>query len=185
MMSSPRTVPTSSRERVAKFLAERGLDGGVVETEHSTKTAAEAAAIAGCELGQIVKSLLLVVGDKPVLALVAGDRRADLAAVARETTGPSGTAGAGETPASETADGGAPSVKAAMAPAELVREVTGYAIGGVCPFDLPDSLPVLVDTSLRRFEVVYPAAGTPRGFARLSLEQLTDIVGHRWAEISH
>lgn len=173
-MSSPRSVPTSSRERVARFLAERGLDGGVVETEHSTKTAAEAAAIAGCELGQIVKSLLLVVGEEPVLALVAGDRRADLVAVAREVADP------------DTApERGAPAAKAAMAPAELVREVTGYAIGGVCPFDLPESLPVLIDTSLQRFEVVYPAAGTPRGFARLSLDQLTDIVGQRWVEIGH
>lgn len=167
-MSSPRSVPTSSRERVAAFLAERGLDGGVVETEHSTKTAAEAAAIAGCELGQIVKSLCLVVGDEPVLALVAGDRRADLEAVAREIVGRNS-----DLP------------KAKMAPADVVREVTGYAIGGVCPFDLPPSLPVLIDTSLRRFDVVYPAAGTPRGFAKITLAQLTDIVGERWAEVGH
>jgi prolyl-tRNA editing enzyme YbaK/EbsC (Cys-tRNA(Pro) deacylase) len=148
----------SSRDRVAKFLAERGLDGGVVETEHSTKTAAEAAAVAGCELGQIVKSLVLTVDGSPVLALVAGDRRADLDAVARE---------------------------AKMASAEVVREVTGYAIGGVCPFDLPSALPVILDSSLKRFDVLLPAAGTPRGFARLTLDQLTDIVGERWAEIGH
>lgn len=165
-MSSPRTAPTSSRERVGTFLSERGLDGGLVETEHSTKTAAEAAAVAGCELGQIVKSLLLVVGDEPVLALVAGDRRADLGAVADEVA-------PGET------------VKTSMAPAELVREVTGYAIGGVCPFDLPDSLPVIIDTSLRRFDALYPAAGTPRGFVRITLDDLTGIVGDRWADISH
>ena len=167
-MSSPRSVPMSSRDRVAKFLAERGLDGGVVETEHSTKTAAEAAAVAGCELGQIVKSLVLTVDGSPVLALVAGDRRADLDAVAREVAGPDAVAS-----------------KAKMATAEVVREVTGYAIGGVCPFDLPSALPVILDSSLKRFDVLLPAAGTPRGFARLTLDQLTDIVGERWAEIGH
>lgn len=170
-MSSPRVVPMSSKERVARFLADRGLDGGLVETEHSTKTAAEAAAVAGCELGQIVKSLLLVVDGAPVLALVAGDRRADLEAVGREVAAEMGANG------SATA--------ARMAPAELVRETTGYAIGGVCPFDLPDNLPVLIDRSLQRFESLYPAAGTPRGFVRVTIGDLTAIVGDRWADISH
>ena len=154
-----------SRERVAAFLSARNLMGGLVESEHSTKTAAEAAAVAGCELGQIVKSLLVTVADTPVLALVAGDRRADFDAVALEA--------------------GVPGGKVAMASAELVRQVTGYAIGGVCPFDLPTDLPVILDSSLRRFETVFPAAGTPRSFVRLTLGELTDIAGDRWAEIGH
>lgn len=154
-----------SRERVAAFLAARDLTAGLVESEHSTKTAAEAAAVAGCALGQIVKSLLVTVNGAPILALVAGDRRADFDALANEL--------------------GEPGAKIAMASAELVREVTGYAIGGVCPFDLPADLPVVLDVSLQRFETVYPAAGTPRSFVRLTRGQLTEIAGDRWAAIGH
>ena len=163
---APQQPATSgSRERVYAYLTARGLEGGLVESEHSTKTAAEAAAVAGCELGQIVKSLLVTVDGRPTLALVAGDRRADFDALA--------------------AAAGSPGATVAMASAELVREVTGYAIGGVCPFDLPADLPVYLDNSLRRFASVFPAAGTPRSFVRLELSDLIGIVGEGWAEIGH
>lgn len=152
---------SGSRERVYTFLADRGLLEGLVESEQSTKTAAEAADVAQCELGQIVKSLLVTVDGQPVLALVAGDKRADFDAIASIMDGK----------------------KVRMSTAELVREVTGYAIGGVCPFDLPEDLPVLVDDSLKRFERVCPAAGTPRSFVSLSLDELSNIVGGRWAAI--
>lgn len=152
-----------SLERVRRYLEGRGLDAGLVEFEQSTKTAAMAAEAMGCELGQIVKSLVVVVDkQKPVLALVAGDRRGDLAAIATEVGG----------------------VKARMADAETVRSVTGYAIGGVSPFDLPAELTVLVDESLSRFETVYPAAGTPSSMVRLTRIQLLDCCGGGVAHIS-
>lgn len=152
-----------SRERVRDFLASHGLAEQIVEFEQSTKTAAQAAEAMGCELGQIVKSLAVMVdGTQPALALVAGDRRGDLAAVAGLLGG----------------------AKAKMADAETVRTVTGYAIGGVSPFDLPQDLPVLVDDSLERFEIVFPAAGTPASMVRLEREFLVDLVGGRVARIS-
>lgn len=152
-----------SRERVRAFLAERGLAEGLTEFETSTKTAAAAADAMGCELGQIVKSLLVIVDGAPVLALVAGDRRGDLDAIAAESGG----------------------TRARMADADAVRATTGYAIGGVSPFDLPEELPVLIDDSLGRFEIVYPAAGTPSSMVRLRLEDLLDVAGGRVARISH
>jgi len=160
-MAEPRK--SGSRERVRTFLETRGLAGGLTEFEQSTKTAADAAQAMGCELGQIVKSLVVVADGRPVLALVAGDRRGDLDAIATEV--------------------GASKVR--MADADAVRAATGYAIGGVSPFDLPHDLPVLVDDSLSRFEIVFPAAGTPSSMVRMRFDDLTTVVGGRMARISH
>jgi prolyl-tRNA editing enzyme YbaK/EbsC (Cys-tRNA(Pro) deacylase) len=64
-----------------------------------------------------------------------------------------------------------------------VRSATGYAIGGVSPFDLPEDVLVLVDESLGRFEIVYPAAGTPSSMVPMSFQQLLDVSGGRVAPI--
>lgn len=161
-MSQPQKKP-GSRERVRVFLEAHGLAEGLTEFEQSTKTAAAAAEAMGCDLGQIVKSLVVIADETPVLALVAGDRRGDLDAICAEV-------GAG---------------KARMADADTVRAVTGYAIGGVSPFDLPSDLTVLIDDSLARFETVYPAAGTPSSMVRLRFADLTRVVSGRLAGISH
>jgi prolyl-tRNA editing enzyme YbaK/EbsC (Cys-tRNA(Pro) deacylase) len=153
---------TGSLERVRTFLVTRGLDDEIVVFDRSTKTAQMAADAIGCELGQIVKSLVFSAGPQPVLALVAGDRKGDPTAIGREV--------------------GAQA--ASIADADTVREATGYAIGGVSPFDLPAELPVLIDDSLRRFDAVWSAAGTPDSVVRLDLETLSDITGGRWATIS-
>ncbi|MDZ4168462.1 MAG: YbaK/EbsC family protein [Coriobacteriia bacterium] len=160
MSDSPKR--TSSRERVKTFLEAHGLAEGLTEFAQSTKTAAEAAEAMGCELGQIVKSLVVTVDGSPVLALVAGDRRGDLVAIAAESGG----------------------TKARMADADTVRAATGYAIGGVSPFDLPAQLPVLIDDSLARFDVVFPAAGTPTSMVRLARADLEAVVVGRVARIS-
>ncbi len=154
---------TGSRERVRAFLEAHGAAEGLTEFAQSTKTAAQAAEAMGCELGQIVKSLVVVADTTPVLALVAGDRRGDLDAIAAEV--------------------GASTVR--MADADTVRSATGYAIGGVSPFDLPAELPVLVDDSLTRFEIVFPAAGTPSSMVRMRFDELHRLAGGRMARISH
>jgi len=151
-----------SRERVRAYLETHGLAEGLVEFEQSTKTAQMAADAMGCELGQIVKSLVFVVGDTPVLALVAGDRRGDADAIAAVMGGR----------------------KAQFADADTVRSATGFAIGGVSPFDLPEELEVLFDDSLLRFDVVYPAGGTPSSMVRMSRERLLQVTGARVARIS-
>jgi prolyl-tRNA editing enzyme YbaK/EbsC (Cys-tRNA(Pro) deacylase) len=151
-----------SRERVRNCLQARGLAEGVFEFERSTKTAQQAADAMGCELGQIVKSLVFVVDGQPVMALVAGDRRGDSSAIARVMGGRS----------------------ARFADANTVRSATGYAIGGVSPFDLPTELTVLADSSLERFEVVYPAAGTPTSMVRLDRVVLLELSRARIEQIS-
>ena len=152
-----------SLERVRRFLAERGLDSGLLAFgDRSTKTCELAAEAVGCEVGQIVKSLVFVADERPVLALVAGDRRGDTAAIAALTN--------------------ATTVR--FADAETVRAATGYAIGGVSPYDLPDELAVFVDDSLERFDIVYTAAGTPASMVRIGRPVLFELVGGHVARIS-
>jgi Cys-tRNA(Pro) deacylase len=152
-----------SAERVRAYLTEHLLDEQIIEFDTPTKTAQQAADAAGCELGQIVKSLVFVVGDQPVVVLVAGDRRGDAEAIAALLGG----------------------TEAHFADADTVRAATGFAIGGVSPFALPDGLPVFVDDSLERFETVYPAAGTPTSMVEVRRTDLIDLAGGRVARVSH
>lgn len=146
-----------SAARVQAALGAAGSEAIVLETPSSTRTAAEAARSVGAEVGQIVKSLVFLADGEPVLLLVAGDRRVDLrkAAVLAEA-------------------------RALVRPdAAVVREVTGYAIGGVPPLGHDRALPTFMDESLRRFAVVWAAGGTPSTVFATSpreLESLTRAV---------
>jgi Cys-tRNA(Pro) deacylase len=153
-----------SADRVTRVLADHGLADRVVAFDASTKTARMAADAVGCELGQIVKSLVVIAEESgAAVVLVAGDRRGDLAAIAVALGWPD----------------------ARMADADAVRVATGYAIGGVSPFDLPAGLPVLIDESLTRFERVWTAAGTPSSVVPLTLDELRALSGGRVARVSH
>ena len=153
----------SSTERVRDYLTAHDLAGRLVTFEGSTKTARLAAEAVDCELGEIVKSLVFVDAEgRALLVLVAGDRLGDGAAIAREM--------------------GARRVS--LADADTVRSATGYAIGGVSPFDLPERLPVLVDDSFERFAEVYTAAGTPNSMVRLTIGQLMNVSGGQMAQVS-
>jgi prolyl-tRNA editing enzyme YbaK/EbsC (Cys-tRNA(Pro) deacylase) len=107
----------------------------------STRTAEEAAAACGCDVGQIVKSLVFVVDERPAMVLCAGDRRV-------------------------TAIDGRP------AKADEVRAATGFAIGGVPPLGHDTDLRTIVDESLRRFERVWCAAGTPHAVFETGIDEL-------------
>jgi prolyl-tRNA editing enzyme YbaK/EbsC (Cys-tRNA(Pro) deacylase) len=129
--------------RVAERLQAAGLDVVVREQDASTRTAEEAAAAAGCELGQIVKSLVFNDDEGPVLVLCAGDRRVDTARLGLR-----------------------------RATADEVRQATGFAIGGVPPLGHDRPLRTLVDASLRRFGTVWCAAGTPRAVFEVDTDRL-------------
>jgi Cys-tRNA(Pro) deacylase len=162
-VTAPRTRKVGSLERVRAFLSDHGLDGEVVSfDDRSTKTCELAADAVGCEVGQIVKSLVFVADGTPVLALVAGDRSGDTKAIGALV--------------------GAKSVR--FADPETVRSATGYAIGGVSPYDLPKDLTVLLDDSLMRFETVFTAAGTPSSMVRVPRDVLFAIAGGRVETIS-
>ena len=161
--TAPRPRESRSLARVREFLVERGLADGLIEFgERSTKTCELAAEAVGCEVGQIVKSLVFVADGSPVMALVAGDRRGDTEAIAALL----GVRRVG------------------VADAETVRSATGYAIGGVSPYDLPEGLTVLVDRSLERFDTLYTAAGTPSSMVCIDAGTLFALMGGHVAPIS-
>jgi prolyl-tRNA editing enzyme YbaK/EbsC (Cys-tRNA(Pro) deacylase) len=126
--------------------AAQGLAVTPVELSDSTRTAEEAAAAVGCQLGQIVKSVVLInAAEQPVLCLCAGDRRVDLERVGEGVR---------------------------MARGKEVKEATGYAIGGVPPLGHDRPLRTVVDASLRRFETVWCAGGTPHAVFPVGTEAL-------------
>lgn len=157
-MSTP--APSSSVEKVRASLARAGVAVEVREFPESTRTAAEAAAAIGTQVGQIVKSLLFLAGDRPVLALVSGVNRLDPAALGRLC--------------------GAPIRRA---PAEAVRRHTGYAIGGVPPAGFADPIETYVDRDLLRYPQVWAAAGTPHHVFPITPSQLLTLTGGSVADL--
>jgi prolyl-tRNA editing enzyme YbaK/EbsC (Cys-tRNA(Pro) deacylase) len=133
--------PTAAR--LAQRLEGRGLAIDVRTLSDSARTAALAASALGVEVGQIVKSLVFLRADEPVMVLCAGDRRVD-----------------------------AQRLGLAPATADQVRAVTGFSIGGIPPLGHDTELPTTVDQSLRRFDVVWAAAGTPHDVFAVGTEAL-------------
>jgi putative RNA 2'-phosphotransferase len=127
----------SGPERVQAALREAGIEADVLRLSDSTRTAPEAAAAVGCDVGAIAKSLLFMADGEPLLVICGGDRRVDTAKVAALV--------------------GAGSVK--MSTVDDVRRLTGYAIGGVPPLGHATHLKTLMDNRLLRWPVIYAAAG--------------------------
>jgi prolyl-tRNA editing enzyme YbaK/EbsC (Cys-tRNA(Pro) deacylase) len=146
----------ASVRRVRAVLELAGSPAQVVELAATARTARDAAAALGVEVGAIVKSLVFLAGGQPVMALVAGDRQCDPAALVAVL----GLEG--------------PPDRAA---ADLVREATGFAIGGVAPVGHPEPLPTAIDASLGRFGTVYAAAGHPHCVFGTSLDELQRLTG--------
>lgn len=136
-------------EKVKAYLAGFGLDDRVMEFDASSATVAEAAADLGCEPARIGKTMAFDVAGQPTLVVIAGDGKVDNARYKTQFH-----------------------CKACMIkPDELVAKV-GHPMGGVCPFAVCPGVPVYLDKSLRRFDVVYPAAGTAASAVRLSVPEL-------------
>ncbi len=139
-----------SIDRVADAAASEGLAIEVRRFPEGTKTAGDAARAIGCEVAQIVKSLVFVADGEPFLALTSGANRADTAKIATLL--------------------GAAEVRRATA--EEARASTGYGIGGTPPFGHQRSLRVLVDRDLLAFQEVWAAAGTPDSVFPIAPEEL-------------
>jgi prolyl-tRNA editing enzyme YbaK/EbsC (Cys-tRNA(Pro) deacylase) len=138
------------------------LDSEILEFPEGTKTAEDAARAIGCPVSAIVKSLVFVVDDEPVVALVPGDLRLDTAALAA------------------AAGGG----KARRADLQEVREATGFAAGGTPPFGHARNLRVFADPALRRNDPVWAAAGTPSTVFPISLEDLDRLATPVWVTVT-
>lgn len=138
---------------VDRFLAAAEVLGHPVEVRRfpqGTKTAGDAARAIGCEVGQIVKSLVFMADGRPVLALTSGANRVDPYLLA-------GLVGARE---------------ARRATPEEARAATGYAVGGTPPFGHPEPVPAFLDPALLGYDEVWAAAGTPDSVFRITPEEL-------------
>lgn len=124
-------------QRFLDSVAERGIELEVLTMDQSTHTAADAAAAIGCSVGAIVKSLLFLAGDEPLLVLASGPNRVDTATIGARI---------GST--------------VSMADAKRVKTATGYSIGGVPPFGHPTALRTIIDEDLLAFPEVWAAAGS-------------------------
>jgi prolyl-tRNA editing enzyme YbaK/EbsC (Cys-tRNA(Pro) deacylase) len=141
-------------KRFEAWLAEANTGLAVKEFPQGTRTAADAARAVGCEVGQIVKSLVFVAAGLPVVALVSGANRVD------------------ERRLGEVA--GEPVVKA---DAEIARSATGYSIGGVPPFGHLTEVPVFMDRDLLGYEMVWAAAGRPDSVFEIAPGRLRELSG--------
>lgn len=138
---------------IDRFLDAAQVLGHSVEVRRfpeGTKTAEDAARAIGCDVGQIVKSLVFVAGGEPVLALTSGANRVDLQRLA-------GVAGASD---------------ARRADPEEARAATGFAVGGTPPFGHPERVRTFIDRDLLGFDEVWAAAGTPDAVFRTTPDEL-------------
>jgi prolyl-tRNA editing enzyme YbaK/EbsC (Cys-tRNA(Pro) deacylase) len=145
---------SQSAMRVQEYLAARGHALRVVELADSTRTAADAAKAIGCEVAQIVKSLVFRAKDsgRPVLVVASGVNRVDEAKVAALLGEPVG-----------------------KADAAFVRECTGFAIGGVPPVGHAEQIVAIMDEDLQQYVEIWAAAGTPHAVFRLTPDILREL----------
>ena len=144
-------ILSPSAQKIQDLLISLGYDYTVIEHAESTRTAQEAADRAGCELGQIVKSLIFrgKTSGKPILVLTSGANRVDEKSISEY---------AGES--------------IGRADADFVRAITGYAIGGVPPIGHSEKMETYIDEDFLAFQTIWAAAGTPNAIFELQTEDL-------------
>ncbi len=152
-------------KRVRDALIAAGLEDTVVALADTARTAEDAASAVGCDLGAIVKSLCFSVGNRFVMALIAGDH------MCKEDTLPTALKIRGTVRRPQASE---------------VKGITGFTIGGVAPVGLLHPLPIVIDVSLKRFDTVYAAAGHPHCIFAISpsdLGRITEgVISHTVAE---
>jgi len=153
---------SSSARKVQQALQSLGLDLQVVELPGSTRTALEAAQAVGCQVGQIVKSLVFKAkrSQRPILVIASGQNRVDERLVEALIGEPLG-----------------------KADADFVRERTGFVIGGVPPVGHTERLETYIDEDLLQYDEIWAAAGTPHAVFRLTPEDLVKMTGGEVAVI--
>ena len=150
-----------SIEKVKEFFTEKGIADRVREFDTSSATVELAAEALGCEPCRIAKSLTFKGDEKAVLIVAAGDARVDNRKY-KEFFG----------------------TKAKMLTPDEVLSLIGHAVGGVCPCAINDGVSVYLDSSLKRFETVFPACGSSNSAIELSIDELERYSGFiSWVDV--
>jgi len=138
--------------KVREYLKKYGKDEEIVEFDESSATVAEAAQAIGCEEADIAKTLSFIVDGKPILIVMAGDKRCDNHKYKEFFH-----------------------EKAHMIPREDLVELVGHEAGGVCPFGVNDGVTIYLDESLKEHEFVYPACGSCNSAIKLTISEIEKL----------
>ncbi len=149
-----------SVQSVKKQFTDEKLDLKIIEHNESTATVELAAKAIGVEPERIAKTMAFKLKDKYILILSQGDAKVDNRKFKDFF-----------------------STKAKMLNTEEVLEITGHPVGGVCPFGLKNPMDIYLDVTLKKFDFVYPAAGSPNSAIKLSVEQLEEITKGIWIDV--
>ena len=150
-----------SLAKAKKYLEEKGYVDHIIELEDSSATVELAAQALGVEPGMIAKTLSFLIGDTPILILTEGTVRIDNHKY-KDTF----------------------HAKAKMIPFDDVEAYIGHAPGGVCPFGIKEGIPVYLDESLKKFDIVYPAAGNDHSAVKLTIAELESVSGaKKWVHV--
>jgi prolyl-tRNA editing enzyme YbaK/EbsC (Cys-tRNA(Pro) deacylase) len=150
-----------STKKVEQYLSQSHMEDRLRVFESSSATVELAAQVLGVEPARIAKSISLHLGEGCVIVVAAGDTKIDNAKFKTEF---------GE--------------KARMLKTEEVEPMTGYPVGGVCPFDNPPGAQVYCDVSLQRFDTVYPAGGSTDSCVKLSCDELSELAkSKKWVDV--
>ena len=151
-----------SIEKVRAYFKPLGIEGRIREFDVSSATVELAAVAVGVEGARIAKSLSFKVEDKPIIIVVAGDAKVDNSRYKAQFH-----------------------TKAKMLTHEEAHEWIGHDVGGVCPFALPEDVKVYLDVSLKRFETVFPAAGSSNSAVEMTCDELERYASNfvEWVDV--
>ena len=148
-------------EKVLDFLKAKGYADRITEHKETIDTVEHAAQQIGCSEAEIAKTLSFIVDEKPVIVVMAGDGRVNYSKFKAQFH-----------------------VKPSMIARDQVEAITGFAPGGVCPFNVPKEIPVWLDVSIKRFEYVHPAGGNSFTLVKLTPSELEEVSGATgWCDV--
>lgn len=147
-------------EEVKRYFDEKNMNFEIKMFDESTATVELAAKVVGVEPGQIAKTMALKLKDRYIILVVKGDSKIDNKKYKDYFK-----------------------TKLKMLDSEKVLEVTGHPVGGVCPFGLKNSIQVYLDKSLKVYDTVYPAAGTPNSAVKITIDELEKVTDGIWVDV--
>ena len=147
--------------KAKEHLQKYKLENNIMEFDVSSATVKEAAIALNSKEGEIAKTLSFVVNDKAILIVVSGDSKIDNSKYKTEFK-----------------------TKAKMIPFEVVENLIGHSVGGVCPFGINDGVDVYLDESLKQYEIIYPACGSSNSAVKLTIEELEKASNNKkWIDV--
>ncbi len=150
-----------SLEKAKNHVKKYNLDKDILIFDISSATVELAAKALNCKESDIAKTLSFYIDDKPIIIVIAGDKRIDNSKYREEFN-----------------------KKANMIPKDDVEEVIGHEVGGVCPFGVNDNVEIYLDVSLKEHEYIYPACGSHNSAIKIEVSKLEEILDYKkWIDV--